>query len=165
MIHCAHGHTGMIGMYNVAGVWGMSGLWKAAADSCHLLCHDLTISSQAFIPLSLIHIHTLTHLHTFTGLHLFCSVSLPLSHSMFLRLDINISTHNVTSHPCTPTHTSRSCRHTLSSLYTVPSTDIRVCLFLCFPYQYTKVQSHTVYGHSLTEPLKCHLVDPLGGIS
>lgn len=45
MILCAHANTGMLGMYSVAGVWGMPGLWKAAADSCHLACQDVTVSS------------------------------------------------------------------------------------------------------------------------
>lgn len=73
----AHAQTGMVGMCNVAGVWRMSGLWKAAADSCHLLCQDLLISSRAFIPLSLIYRLSLsqtqfvTYSHAFTLLYLF----------------------------------------------------------------------------------------------
>lgn len=71
----AHAHTSMVGMYKVAGVWGMTGLWKAAADICQLLCQDPNISSQAFVPLSLT--HTLAHTPAYT-LSLSCSFSLSL---------------------------------------------------------------------------------------
>lgn len=67
MIQRAHAHAGMAGMYSVAGVRGMPGLPKgAAADSCHLPCQDLAISSQALISLSPTHSHALNHSLTHT---------------------------------------------------------------------------------------------------
>lgn len=47
------------------------GKCQAAADSCHLSCQDPTISSQAFISLSLTHTH-------YSLLYLLCSSSLQL---------------------------------------------------------------------------------------
>lgn len=73
MIQRAHAHAGMAGMYSVAGVRGMPGLPKgAAADSCHLPCQDLAISSQALISLSPTHSHALNHslTHTLSLTHL-----------------------------------------------------------------------------------------------
>lgn len=97
-------YAGMVGMYKVAGVWRMPGLWKAAADSCHLLWPSFPRRSSPCLS----HTNCLYQILTQDFLPLFLT-----------------GTHTALSHPCSPTHTNTH-RHTLSSFFTAPPTDIRV---------------------------------------